>query len=71
MDILNGHLLDKPLPYAEVKDVINSLTKYIDTNEAELSKNVLDYLTETDIATKTEIESVVYGQRATSENKKR
>ena len=71
LDILNGHLLEQPLPYAEVKDVVNSLAKYIGNNEAELAQSVLDYLTETDIATKTEIESVVYGQRVNSENKKR
>lgn len=71
LDILNHHLLDDPIPETELMSIVENLEKYIDVNEWELTRNILDYLKETDIATKGEIEYAIFGQRTTSENKKR
>lgn len=71
LDIFNHFIFDSPLPETEVMGILDSLDKYVDENEGALIKTVLDYLKETDVATKMEIEFAVFGQRATSENKKR
>jgi hypothetical protein len=71
LHVLNKHLLEDPLPSQEIAHILEGLDKYVGFDEAELANDIIEYLKETDTASKTEIESAVFGQRATSENKKR
>lgn len=71
LDTLNRHLLADPLPQAEITNIIENLDKYVDGSEVDTRKQILDYLNDTDVAMKSEIEFAVFGQRTTSEQKKR
>lgn len=71
LSVLNKHLLSNPLPNEEINHILEGLNNYIGVDANSISNEIIAYLKETDTATKMEIESAVFGQKTTSENKKR
>lgn len=68
---ITNNLLPEPLPNTEIINIVDNLSKYTDEHETQIRNSILDYLNETDIATKTEIEYAVFSKRTTAEEKKR
>jgi hypothetical protein len=68
---ITNNLSPVPLPQIEIKNIVDNLSKYVDEHETQLKNGILDYLNETDVATKTEIEYAVFSKKATAEEKKR
>ena len=71
LSVFNNCVFDEPLPKNEVSLIVDSLDKYIGDEENNIVNNIIEFLTETDIASKSDIELAVFGQKAVSENKLR
>ena len=71
MSVINNCFFEEPLPKSELGLIVDSLDKYINDEEAVIIKTVVDFLVETDVASKTDIELAVFGTRAIGENKVR
>lgn len=71
LSVFNNCIFDDPLPKQEFDHVIESIDKYIDDNEAIITRNIVEYMSETDMASKMDIELAVFGKRAVSEEKLR
>lgn len=69
--VLNKHVLESPLANGEIDHIMDGINKYCSTDADTLAIDIVNYLRDTDTASKTEIESAVFGGRTTSENKKR
>ena len=71
LNTLNRTLFPQPLPQTEVIQIVSNLDNYIDKDEQNTRREILEYLGDTDLANKGEIEAAVFGRKTTSENKKR
>lgn len=71
LSVFNNCVFDEPLPKNEVSLIVDSLDKYIGDEENNIVNNIIEFLNETDIASKSDIELAVFGQKAVSENKLR
>jgi hypothetical protein len=71
LSVFNNCIFDDPLPKQEFDHVIESIDKYIDDNEAIISRSILEFMNETDVASKMDVELAVFGKRAVGEEKLR
>ena len=69
LNIVNETVFPNPVPQEEFADIVTSLGKYIDEQEANVKKSVLDYIALTDSATKQDIEFAVFDRRVTGKYK--
>lgn len=73
LSLMNKTLTEKghELPYKEINTIVNSLDRYSRFDESEMAHEILEYLKTSKSASVSDIEMVVLGERAKSENKKR
>lgn len=69
LNVINKFVFPDPLPQDEFNHVVEGIGKYIDNDEAEVRKNILDYLSVTDMAVKEEIELAIFDRRVRGKDK--
>ncbi len=67
---LNKIICNPPLSYREIRKMVESVHKYRDYDNDDLSHSILDYLKHAETATKMDIGNVVFSKIATGEPKK-
>jgi len=70
--LLNKIICSPPMEYKEIKNIMNSTSQYISSDNKELSNKILAYLREVEEAGHRDIERIIYGDsRLTSQDKGR
>lgn len=71
LSVINKHLCESPISSQEVRAMVNSLDRYVQTDDRDTIHEIIKYLKDSGKASKAEIEIAIFGDRLKGEKRKK